>query len=97
VEVLRQINLCAWRELTQLSAHAEPRELLTLFQLGQLFLLGCRVGGGGSGSACFGRVILKLAFRDLVTTFATEEAKCKGEQFLVITLHSLTVTRYIGC
>jgi D-serine dehydratase len=52
-----------------------PESCLLFFRLGPLFLLGCGVSGGGSGGTCFGRVVLKSAFRDLVTTFATEEAK----------------------
>jgi hypothetical protein len=38
---------------------------------------------------CFGRVVLKLAFGDLVTTFATEEAKVVVHLMLVFLLGQL--------
>jgi hypothetical protein len=66
-----------------------PESCLLFFLLGWLFLLGLRVSRGGGHSMGFGRVVLEFAIRDLVTTFATEEAKVVVHLMLAFLLGQL--------
>jgi hypothetical protein len=66
-----------------------PESCLLFFWLSWLFLLGLGVSRGGGHGTCFGRVVLETAFRDLVTTFATEEAKVVVHLILAFLLSKL--------